>query len=390
MNTFKTTLLLSYICIASLSAAIITPALPHIQSYFDLSKGAVEWVVSIFLLGYVLGQLVYAPIANRFGRLSALRVGLIINLIGIIICLLSTYAHLFSLLLMGRLITALGAASGLTCTFMLINELLPKDRAKHAMSLAIVSFTLGIGLAVLLGGVITQYLQWQDCFIALLIHGILMFVLTYQFPETLTTAKPIHPKTIFKQYSVGFAHPRLIVFSLVVGFVSFFAYGYSASAPIYAQNNLQLTASEYGYWNSINMIGMLLSGFLGAYFMKKYHEQWVLRVVFFTVFLGLCALAVITLMHFQNSAVFFAITSYLYLTTGLLFPAASYLASTSIDDKASASSVMSFTNMGSAMLGVIVMGYLPFHALSAFTLMLAVFFVMVVFMAAMINRTKNM
>jgi len=56
MNSFKTALLLSYICIASFSAAIITPALPHIQTYFDLSKGAVEWVVSIFLLGYVIYQ----------------------------------------------------------------------------------------------------------------------------------------------------------------------------------------------------------------------------------------------------------------------------------------------------------------------------------------------
>ena len=380
INSFKTAVLLSYICIASLSAAIITPALPHIQSYFDLSKGAVEWVVSIFLLGYVIGQLIYAPIANRFGRLTALRTGLVINLVGIAICICSAYWHLFSLLLMGRLITALGAASGLTCTFMLINELLPKDRAKHAMSLAIVSFTLGIGVAVLLGGVITQYLQWQDCFIVLLIHGVVMFVITYQFPETLTTPKPICLKIIVNQYRVGFLHSRLIVFSLLVGFVSFFAYGYSASAPIYAQNTLHLTASQYGYWNSINMIGMLLSGFVGAYLMKKHHEKRVLWIGFSGVLLGLCALVILSLTQFDNSVAFFSITSYLYFTTGLLFPAGSYLASTSIDDKASASSVMSFMNIGSAMLGVIVMGYLPLHALSAFTVMLGLFFVAVVLM----------
>jgi DHA1 family bicyclomycin/chloramphenicol resistance-like MFS transporter len=77
INSFKTGILLSYICIASLSAAMITPALPHIQSFFYLSKGAVEWVVSIFLLGYVIGQLIYAPIANRYGRLTALRAGLV-------------------------------------------------------------------------------------------------------------------------------------------------------------------------------------------------------------------------------------------------------------------------------------------------------------------------
>lgn len=374
-NSFKTGLLLSYICIASLSAAMITPALPHIQSFFDLSKGAVEWVVSIFLLGYAIGQLIYAPIANHYGRLKALRTGLLINLLGILICMSSAYMHLFSLLLVGRLITALGAASGLTCTFMLINELLPKDRAKHAMSLAIVSFTSGIGLAVLLGGIITQYLQWQDCFIALLIHGIVMFVLTYQFKETLVEAKPIHPVTILKHYRAAFSHAYLIIFALVVGFVSFFSYGYSAAAPIYAQKILHLNASQYGYWNTINMIGMLCSGFLGAHLMKNHHEKRVLYIGFSGVFLGLCMLVIMTITSIHNPFLFFITTSFLYLTSGLLFPAASHEASNAISDRASASSVMSFINMGSAMLGVIIMGYLPLPSIKAFTLMMCLFFV---------------
>jgi len=44
---------------ASISAAIITPALPYIQKTYALTHGALESVISIFLLGYVLGQLVY-------------------------------------------------------------------------------------------------------------------------------------------------------------------------------------------------------------------------------------------------------------------------------------------------------------------------------------------
>lgn len=388
MNSFKTGILLSYICIASLSAAMITPALPHIELFFGLSKGAVEWVVSIFLLGYVIGQLIYAPIANRYGRLTALRAGLLINLLGILICLLSASIHSFSLLLIGRLITALGAASGLTCTFMLINELLPKERAKHAMSLAVISFTSGIGLAVLFGGIITQYFQWQDCFIALLIHGIAMFLLTFQFRETLNAPKPIHPITILKNYYVAFSHADLIIFSLVVGFVSFFAYGYSASAPIYAQMILHLSASEYGYWNSINMIGMLLSGFLSAYLMKKHHEKGVLLIGFLCVFIGLCALGILAIISTHSTLLYFITTSFLYLTSGLLFPAASYFASTAISDRASASSLMSFINMGSAMLGVIVMGYIPLSSISAFTIVLCVFFILA-FSLSLIRLTKN-
>ncbi len=77
---------------------------------------------------------IYAPIANRYGRLFALRSGLILNLIGILLCLLAVPLHIFWVLVLARGITALGAASGLCCTFMLLNESLSPERAKHALS----------------------------------------------------------------------------------------------------------------------------------------------------------------------------------------------------------------------------------------------------------------
>ena len=50
-SLFNLIWLLSYLSIASISAAIITPALPEIQSQYALSTGAVEWIVSAFLIG---------------------------------------------------------------------------------------------------------------------------------------------------------------------------------------------------------------------------------------------------------------------------------------------------------------------------------------------------
>ena len=123
---------------------------------------------------YVIGQLIYAPLANVYGRLNALKWGLNINILGLVLCLYASIEPHYLLLLLGRLITGLGSAAGLTCTFMLINEWLPEDQRKTAMAYSILSFALGIGFAVLIGGVITQYLQWQGCFIFLLLQGLLM------------------------------------------------------------------------------------------------------------------------------------------------------------------------------------------------------------------------
>ena len=312
MTNFKIGLLLSYICIASLSAAIITPALPSISATFHLGNSSLQWVVSTFMIGYVIGQLIYGPIANRFGRLNALRSGLILNLIGVVICLLSSIVwHNYDLLLWGRLITALGAASGLSCSQMLIHELLPQDKAKHALSYSIIAFTGGIGLAVFLGGITTEYFQWQDCFWILLVHGIIMLTCTKCFPETLKQKHSIHPNTIIKNYYHTLKSFRLITFSLVVGLLSVFSYGYAATAPIFTQAHLQLTAGQYGTWNLLNMVGMFFSGIVSVKLMKKYHEKIVLILGFVLTIPGVTSLAMLAHSTHATAPWFFLTTTYL-------------------------------------------------------------------------------
>lgn len=377
MSRFKIGLLLSYISMASVSAAIITPALPQIEHAYSLTHGALEWVVSIFLLGYVMGQLIYGPLANRYGRLNALRSGLVINLIGILFCIVSVWYWNYSLLLIGRLVTALGAAAGLSCTFILLNELLDKEQAKHAMSFAIVSFTVGIGLAVTLGGLITQYLHWQNCFWILLVYGLIMFFLTWQFPETLKEPIKLDLLAILSRYRTALKSNKLIIFSLTVGLASAVAYCYSAAAPLYAQSVLHLSPDLYGYWNLINMLGMLMSGFLSAHLLKRYGAPYVLLLGLGLIIPCLISLVLLSITQQPCALWFFTTTMFLYLFSGLLFPAASFFASNAIDDRASASSMMSFINMGSAMIAVVVMGYLPLESISSFTMTLIIFFLIV-------------
>ncbi len=378
MNKMKIALLLSYICIASISAAIITPALPQIQQSFQLSNASLQWVVSIFLLGYVFGQLLYAPLANRFGRLWALRFGLSLNLVGIVICLLAVNMHAYSLLLFGRLITALGASAGLACTFMLINELLNKEQAKHAMAYSIVSFTLGIGVAVTLGGIITQYLQWQDCFWLLLLHGMIMLIVTWQFQETLVTPIKLKIKTLFAGYALALNSSTLIMFSIIIGLSSAAAYCFSAAGPIISQKMLGLSPSVYGYWNLLNMLGMLFSGIIAKRLLAR-HSAY--NIILFALFgIVICILSYVGLVLSKEVSVlwFFVTSMLLYFFSGMLFPCASLYASNAISDKANAASMMSFINMSTATLAVIIMGYMPGSALRTFIATLIIFLVLAV------------
>lgn len=377
-SKFNLIWLLSYISIASVSAAIITPALPEIQSHFALSLGTVEWIISAFLIGYVVGQLIYGPLANQFGRLKALRIGLTINIFGVIICLMALAVNAYWLLIIGRLITALGAASGLACTFMLINEWLPESQRKTAMAYSVLSFALGVGIAVMLGGLITEYWHWQGCFLFLLVHGLVMLWGTCVFSETLVTSKPIHAVTIFRDYSAALSSSKLVVFSLVVGCCSAISYCFSAAGPQIAKNLLKLSAAQYGYWNGLNIVGMLLGGLFVKQLLARFSVNTIIAIGFIGIALGISNLFIIWGIASQSALWFFLTTASLYLFSSLLFSGGSLVASNALTDKASASAMMSFVNMCFATLCVILMGYLVTNPLLGFVIILCLIWLLVV------------
>ncbi|MBA2655622.1 MAG: MFS transporter [Tatlockia sp.] len=370
ISNFRIALLLSYISLPSFSAAFITPALPQIALSYGLQKGQVDWVISIFLIGYVIGQLIYGPLANRWGRLSAFRIGLTINLLGIVLCMVSVMTNSFWLLLIGRLVSAFGASSGLACTYMIINEWLDKSQRKSAMAYTILVFTLGIGIAVTLGGLISEYGNWIYCFPFLFVHGLLALVGTVFFPETLQKSIPLNFSSVIDGYKQVLHSKMLVLFSLVIGFCSSMAYCFSAAAPQITIDLFHLSPAEYGYWNLLNMLGMLLGGLWAKALFKRMPPKELVRLGFFCCSFGVLSLLDLNILHSISPLWFFLSTASLYLFSGFMFAGGTYLASNALDDKASCSSMMSFINLSVAASSVILMGYWSKNPLEAYVGML--------------------
>lgn len=381
--------LLSYISIASISAAIITPALPAIQQQYGLYQGQVEWIVSAFLVGYVIGQLVYGPLANRFGRITSLRIGLVINILGILICLIGLNHHSFILLIIGRLISALGAASGLACTFMLINEWLPIEQRKTATAYTILSFTLGVGLAVILGGLITEYNHWENCFYLLLAHGAVMLYGTKIFNETLKVPQQLIPRNIFISYKQALSSASLVIYSMNIGLCSAIGYCFSAVGPQIAMEHYGLSPAAYGYWNILNMLGMLAGGLLAKSLLQKFSAGRVVLLGLTGTALGLTNVLLIACFDSASVLWFFSSTLILYLFSGLLFAGGSIIASNSVTDKASGAAMMSFLNMVTATISVIFVGFASFNPLLSFIIVLGGLWLIVVFLLSIHSCFAN-
>ena len=370
MNKFKTVLLLSFVSMASSSAAIITPALPVIQKEWGLSNVELQWIVSIFLFAYLLGQWIYGPLANRYGRISALRMGLILNLIGILISFISAKTGSYGWLLTGRFLTALGSASALVCTFILLNEYFDTKNSKALFPLVSVSFTLEIGLSIWMGGAITTYFSWSTIFIALFIQGMFALFFLRFFPETLKIPSSIHPVAILNAYAKSLRSIHLLTYSLWGGFDLAFSYSYSMISPLLGKDWFSLSPAEYGTFSLINMAGMLLGSFMAIPLLRKYSSQRVVSLSGIGILLSALALLIFHQTNHLSPLLFFLISGAMYVLSSFTFSAASHQASNAISDKASASGVLNGVSLISAVLALMLISTLPFGLFINFSIIL--------------------
>jgi DHA1 family bicyclomycin/chloramphenicol resistance-like MFS transporter len=154
---------------AAMGAIIMTPALPAIADFFGRSVGATQLAVTSFLLGYALGQLIYGPIANRYGRKIGLYIGIAIATLGSLFSILSSPADSFTLLITGRFLEAIGSSAGLAISFAMINDFYFETQARKITGLLMLAFAIVPGVATAVGGILVQYIGWRACFYFLLV-----------------------------------------------------------------------------------------------------------------------------------------------------------------------------------------------------------------------------
>jgi MFS transporter, DHA1 family, multidrug resistance protein len=175
----------------------------------------------------------------------------------------------------------------------------------------------------------------------------------------------------------------------LAGLCSVVAYCYLAAAPLISASFLHLNPAQYGLWNLVNIAGMFASGLFAAKLIKHYSMKNIIQYSMIGLLLSVSSLLLMWYLHTPSAAWFFTSTMLLYFFGGIIFPCASFYAMHAIEDTASASSMMSFINMSSATLCVVILGHLPFSFLLDFIIMLAGFAILVILLGFMWDLKKQ-
>ncbi len=375
---FTLILLISY---GSIGAALFTPAIPAVMDRFHVGAGLAQLTAMIFLVGYSLGQLIYSPLAKRFGRKPALYVGIAVSLVGSILCALSSPLNSFTLLIIARFVAALGSSAGLSLTFTIISDHYYEKHARKVTAYTMLAFAVIPGVAIALGGFLVDLFGWESCFYFLTLYGLFAFYLVFGLAET-SSGKEFEAtkwKVILSAYKRDFKNSLLILYSLMIGATTSFVYVFAATAPIIVIRNMEVSPAQFGLLNLIPASGYFLGNFVAARLATHFKMKTVLKLGIALIGLGVLFLAILLFGGWGNALSIFFPPFVIYFGIPLFYSNAAVIATFRVPDKPNASSIMSFINIGGAVIGLILIELFYFNPIYAMPAVFLVVYTVILF-----------
>ena len=215
----------------ALAIDLMLPALPAIGDALGVaSENSRQWVITAYLLGFGGAQLIYGPLADRFGRKPVLMVGLAIY---VLFSVLAAFSPSFELLIAARVGTGIGAAALRVLAVSIVRDRYSGRTMARVMSLSFLVF-LGVPiLAPALGQLVLTVAPWRWVFGVLAVGGTAFAIwAAIRLPETLhpEDRMPIQAGRIASAFRQALTNRRSIGYTLAITAISGALFGFINSS----------------------------------------------------------------------------------------------------------------------------------------------------------------
>ncbi len=364
-------LLAGLAAIGTLATNIILPAFPRMGAELGLTGAQLGLLLSSFFLTFALGQLVVGPLSDRFGRRSLVLGGLVTFVAG---SLVAALAGSFWLLVLGRVIQAMGACAASVLARAIARDLFQGEALGRVLSLTMIAGAVAPGFSPLLGSVLVELSGWRMSFLFVAFCAAALAML---YLRRVGETHPVGARSELALRSVAatyrslvvdrrFIRPALAVSMVLGGLFSFFA-----AAPGVLMGQLGLTPLQLGLSFAATVLIVFAAGLLAPRLARRHgsHEIGLFGLI---IFAG-GSLAMIAVAWQPSYLTFTAAISVVLFGMGLINPLGTAIALQPFGRQAgSASALLGFLQMSSAAIGSTVASVLPFPAATSLAIVMTV------------------
>lgn len=283
-------LLVALTASGTLGMHMIIPALPSTATALGVGSGTIQLAITLYLIGLAIGQLVYGPISDRFGRRPVLLAGLSLYTVAGFVAAAAPNA---AALIVARVFQSLGGCSGLVLGRAIVRDAASADRAAGQLALLTLVMSAVPAIAPVIGGYATAWFGWRSSFALLAAFGGVVLLLTYFFlPETLGT----HDRSRGAG-AMFYSYVRLLRSRAFCGYAiggactttSFYAF--MSASPFIFEHMLHRPPQEVGLYYLVLMGGVGLGGLSANRLAGRLRTRTALRVANALAIAGAAAFA---------------------------------------------------------------------------------------------------
>ncbi len=218
--------------LVALGIDVVLPALDRLRAEFGLSEGAgqASLVVTGYFLGLALGQVVYGPFADRFGRRPVLTAGLTVYALA---ALAAAIAPSFGALLAVRVVWGLGSASCAALFPAMARDLYGGDRLAGVMQLVMAVFLIGPVAAPFIGELLLLTGWWRSVFAVGVAFSTAAMLWLRSFGETLPPERrrPLDLGTVAQGFQAAFGTRPTLRYTAAMAFSDSGFYVHLGASP---------------------------------------------------------------------------------------------------------------------------------------------------------------
>ncbi|MDQ2752461.1 MAG: Bcr/CflA family efflux MFS transporter [Bacteroidota bacterium] len=236
-QTFFLILLLGLLdTLTPFSIDMYLPAFPPIAKDLHTTVENMSLSVSFYFLGFAIGQIVYGPLLDRFGRKLPLYKGLVLYIFATLGC---AACHTLNALLLMRFVQALGGCVGSVAAIALVQDLFPPEKSASIISFLILVIGLSPLLAPSVGSFVLTFWGWHGVFIVLAVIAAILLLIAFFFlpagapPDTSVS---LMPKPILKVFRQIITQPQFFVYAFAGTFAFAPLFIYVAGSPAVFMN----------------------------------------------------------------------------------------------------------------------------------------------------------
>jgi len=240
----------------TLAMHIFVPALAMAGRDLNAGNGAMQMTVSLYIIGLAVGQLIYGPLSDRYGRRRVLMAGLAIYTVAGLAAALAPQVYA---LIAARLFQALGGCAGLVLGRAMVRDTAAPSEAAKRLALMNLMVTVAPGIAPIVGGALAASLGWRAVLFVLCLLGVVNFVFAWRLlPETGVAVARITAATLLRHYRQLLASRVFLGYAIGGGCATTSMFAFVASAPFIFVDQLHRPADEVGLYLAVLVSGVWL------------------------------------------------------------------------------------------------------------------------------------